>query len=189
MVFGLLTLMTLLLYRNHYSSDAGDSVVGLIPVVAAAAGGVLLAAVATPPLVRRFGPAPWLVAVTAVLAIVVPVLGVPFLPVLTIAASFAVSFGAHTTKIITDTTLQLEVDDDFRGRVFSVNDTGFNLFFVAGLLIAAWVLPATGVSVAAMLGAGVVYGLVALGYGAASARIDRRSRAVQSQQEPASSHV
>ncbi len=189
MLFGLLTLSTLLLYRYYYSADEGGSVVGLIPVVAAAAAGVLLAAVITPPLVRRVGSVPWLVTVTAALAAVVPMLGVPFVPALTIAASFAVSFGAQTTKIITDTTLQLEVDDDFRGRVFSVNDTGFNLFFVLGLLAGALVLPPTGASVIGMLGAGVGYGLVAFGYGVASRRRVRRTPSAPGPPAPASTRV
>jgi len=187
LLFGLLTLTTLLLYRNHYSDgDAGASLTGLIPIAAAAAAGALLAAVVTPPMVRRTGPVRWLVVVTAGVAVLVPVLGLPFLPVLTILASFVVSVGAQTTKIITDTTLQLEADDDFRGRVFSVNDTGFNLFFVLGLLVGSLVLPPTGVSVGVLLGAGLGYGLVALVYAAVSRYIARRPRSAPAPAEPVS---
>ena len=39
--------------------------------------------------------------------------------------------GSQSMKIIVDTTMQHEVDDIYRGRVFSVNDTAFNLLFVA----------------------------------------------------------
>lgn len=175
LLFGLLTLTTLLLYRNHYADgDAGASIVGLIPVAAAAAGGALLAAVVTPAMVRRVGPVVWLVTVTTGVAVLVPLLGLPVIEALTVGGAFVVSVGAQTTKIITDTTLQLEVDDDFRGRVFSVNDTGFNLFFVLGLLIGAMVLPANGVSILVLLGAGLGYALVALAYTAASRSIARR---------------
>jgi MFS family permease len=175
MLFGLLTLTTLLLYRNHYADgDAGASIVGLIPVAGAAAVGSLLAAVVTPPMVRRVGPVRWLVTVTAGVAVLVPLLGLPVVAALTIVGSFVVSLAAQTTKIITETTLQLEVDDDFRGRVFSVNDTGFNLLFVLGLLIGALVLPPSGVSAVALLGAGLGYGLVAVGYGATNRRITQR---------------
>jgi MFS family permease len=175
LLFGLLTITTLLLYRNHYADgDAGASIVGLIPVAAAAAAGALVAAVLTPPMVRRAGPVRWLVAVTTAIAVLVPLLGLPVIEVLTIAGAFVVSVGAQTTKIITDTTLQLEADDDFRGRVFSLNDTGFNLLFVLGLLLGALVLPSTGVSVVVMLSVGLGYGLVALAYGTLNRRISRR---------------
>ena len=49
-------------------------------------------------------------------------------------------------KICVDTTLQETVDDDYRGRVFSVYDTLFNVTFVVALLVAAVVLPPSGVS-------------------------------------------
>jgi MFS family permease len=174
LLFGVLTLTTLLLYRNHYSNGvAGDALVALIPVAAAGAAGALVAAVITPPLVRRIGSVRWLVALAAGVAVLSPACGLPFIPALTVAAAFVVSLGAQGTKIITDTTLQVEADDDYRGRVFSINDTGFNLFFVAGLLIGTVILPDNGVSVAAILGTGVGYGLIALGYGAASRRIAR----------------
>jgi MFS family permease len=185
LLFGLLTLMTLLLYRNHYATgDPGKSIVGLIPVAAAAAGGSLLAAVITPPLVRRLGAPRWLVALTAVVGVLVLLFGVPFLPALTVVGSFVVSLGAQGTKIITDTTLQLESDDDFRGRVFSVNDTGFNLLFVIGLLIGSAVLPTSGVSVLVLLGAAAGYGLVAAAYATASRRIARRIPPVPVPPEP-----
>jgi hypothetical protein len=116
----------------------------------------------------------WLVTVTAGVAVLVPVLGLPVVAALTVVGSFVVSLAAQTTKIITETTLQIEVDDDYRGRVFSVNDTGFNLFFVLGLLVGALVLPPDGVSAGVLLGAGLGYGLVAIGYGAANRRIARR---------------
>jgi hypothetical protein len=188
LLFGLLTLMILLLYRNYYEiDDPGASIVGLIGVAAAAAAGALLAAGITPPLVRRLGPARWLVAVTAGVAVLTPALGLAFLPVLTAAGALVVSLGAQSTKIVTETTLQVEIEDEYRGRVFSVNDTGFNLLFVTGLLLGALLLPPTGASVLAMLGTGAGYGLVALGYGAAVRRISRQALRVPS--EPESTRV
>ena len=55
-------------------------------------------------------------------------------------------------KICVDTTLQEWVEDDFRGRVFSVYDTLFNVTFVAALLVGAFVLPASGISYGAARG-------------------------------------
>ena len=80
------------------------------------------------------------------LAVLVPALGLPYLPALTVAAAFVVSLASQGIKIVTDTTLQLEIEDDYRGRVFSVNDTAFNLIFVAGIVAGALALPADGES-------------------------------------------
>jgi MFS family permease len=171
LLFGLLSIMTLLLYRNHYRpGDPDGAIVGLLGVAAATALGSLIAAVITPPLVRRLGTVRWLVLLTLGLAVFVPSVGLVFLAPLTVVASLLVSLGAQGTKIVTDTTLQVEIEDDYRGRVFSVNDTGFSLMYVVGLLIGALVLPASGVSVATMIAAGLGYALIALGYGWANRR-------------------
>jgi hypothetical protein len=63
-----------------------------------------------------------------------------------------------------DSTLQESVDDDFRGRVFSVYDTLFNVAFVVALLAAAFVLPASGVSYPVLLAVAAGYLLTALAY-------------------------
>ena len=58
-------------------------------------------------------------------------------------------FVAQGVKICVDTTLQETVEDDFRGRVFSVYDTLFNVTFVVALLVGAFLLPPSGISYAA----------------------------------------
>jgi MFS family permease len=61
--YGVFTLMTLLLYRNTFESGSGlfpTGILGLGQVVAAAALGTLLAAVVTPPVVRRIGTTHWI---------------------------------------------------------------------------------------------------------------------------------
>jgi hypothetical protein len=95
--------------------------------------------------------------------------------VLTVAAGFVLSLGAQATKIVTDTSLQLEIEDDYRGRVFSINDTGFNLMFVLGLLIGSLVLPVSGVSPATMVGVGLGYAMVAIGFGLVNRRLIHRA--------------
>ncbi len=134
-LFGVLAITTLLLYRNYYAAgDAGASITGLLPVAAAAAAGALLAAVVTPRMTRRLGAGRWVVLAHRGIGGPRPGAGLPYLPALTVAAAFVVSLGAQATKIVTDTSLQLEIEDDYRGRVFSINDTGFNLMFVLGLV-------------------------------------------------------
>jgi MFS family permease len=171
-LFGVLAITTLLLYRNYYAAgDAGASIAGLLPVAAAAAAGAMLAALVTPRMTRVIGAGRWLVIVTASLAVLVPACGLAYVPALTVAAAFVANLGGQATKIITETSIQLDIEDDYRGRVFSINDTGFNLMFVLGLLIGSLALPMTGVSPPTMVAVGVGYALVAFGFGLANRRL------------------
>lgn len=157
-LYGVLSLTTLLLYRNYYHAEnAGASISGLLPVAAAAATGALLAAIITPLITRRFGGWRWVALLTFGLAVIVPAFGLPYIDVLTVAVAFVVSMAAQATKIVTDTALQLQISDDYRGRIFSVNDTAFNLMFVLGLLIGALLLPDTGYSPTMMIATGIGY--------------------------------
>jgi len=147
--YGVLTLMTLLLYRNTF--DGADSllpggIVGLGVVVAAGAAGTLLAAVVTPPVTRRIGTSRWIVALLLGGGVVLLGVGLSIDPATVVAASLLLGFVGQAVKICVDSTLQETVDDDFRGRVFSVYDTVFNLAFVVALVIGALTLPESGVS-------------------------------------------
>jgi MFS family permease len=174
-IYGVLAIMTLLLYRNYYhAQDASGAITGLVPVAAAAAIGSLIAALVTPRLTRRIGGSRWLTLLTAGLAVAVPAVGLPYIAVLTVGAALLVSLGAQATKIVTDTTVQTDVEDDYRGRVFSLNDTGFNLMFVTGLFIGALIMPANGYSPITMLAVGIAYAALAVWFGMTSARIAAR---------------
>ena len=78
------------------------------------------------------------------------------------AAVLTLGFVAQGVKICVDTTLQEAVDDDFRGRVFSVYDMLVNVSYVAALVAAAYVLPADGVSPPAVVAVGAAYALTAV---------------------------
>jgi predicted MFS family arabinose efflux permease len=101
----------------------------------------------------------------------VPALGLPFLSILTASAAFFVSMVTQGTKIVTDTALQVEIADDYRGRVFSVNDTAFNLLFVAGLVIGSLVLPADGHAPTVVLAVSGGYAVVAVWFAVVSFRL------------------
>ena len=127
-LYGLLFVTTLLLYRNYYNhGNLRDSMGGLLQVAGAAALGPLVAAVITPPATRRLGGPRWLAVMFGALAVAVPAFGLPYRPLATIAAAFLISLVTQAARIVTDTALQVEIDDDYRGRVFSVNDTAINL--------------------------------------------------------------
>ena len=61
---------------------------------------------------------------------------------------------AQGVKICVDTLTAQRVADDFRGRVFSIYDTVFNVVFVASGVLTALLLPENGKSAAAVLGTG-----------------------------------
>src|SRR4051812_19010916 len=112
--FAVLTLMTLLLYRNTFESDSFFRVglVGLGEVVAAGAIGTLLAAAVTPSVVRRTGKPRWVTGLLAVGGVVQTALFLPFVPATVVVAGLAMGFVSQALKICVDTTLQESVDDD-----------------------------------------------------------------------------
>jgi hypothetical protein len=170
--YGVLAIATLLLYRNYYAfDDPGASMSGLLPVAGAAAAGALVAAVVTPPIARRYGATRWVTGLMAGLGLLVPALGLPFQAALTVAGAAVISIATQGVKIVSDTALQVECEDDFRGRVFSVNDTAMNLLFVIGLFLGALLLPADGHSAVALFLLGVGYAALATWFALASARI------------------
>jgi hypothetical protein len=165
--YGVLTLMTLLLYRNTFPGGGSlfpGGLVGLGEVVAAGALGTLLAAVVTPVVVARVGKPWWITALLAGGGVVQLALGLPFLPVTIVGAGLALGFVAQAVKICVDTTLQEVVDDDYRGRVFSVYDTLFNVTYVVSLVVGAVLLPPSGVSYSALVAVGVTYLFTAVLY-------------------------
>jgi MFS family permease len=174
-LFGVISMMTLLLYRNYfYAGNPKHSVAGLLPVAAAAAVGALIAAGLTPAAARRIGWQNWVVAMLAVLAVGVPALCLPMRQHFLVSAAVLVSMSAAAIKIVSDTAMQVECADDFRGRVFSVNDTAYNLLYVGGLFLGVALLPNTGHAPRIVALIGLAYGLTALWYAMAS----RRARGV-----------
>ncbi|MGZ4507146.1 MAG: MFS transporter [Blastococcus sp.] len=165
--YGFLTLMTLLLYRNTFPPHGSlfpGGLAGLGEVLGAGALGTLLAAVVTPWAARHLGKPRWITVVLAGAGLAQLGLGLPFLPATTVVAGFALGFVSQAVKICVDTTLQETIDDDHRGRVFSVYDTLFNVTYVAGLVVSAFVLPPSGISYAMLVVVGAGYLLTAAGY-------------------------
>jgi MFS family permease len=162
--YGVLTLATLLLYRNYFTagSHLQDSTRGLAMVFASASLGVLLAAFVTPPVARRIGGWRWVAYLLGSAGVVLLAFALPFKASLLLVAVFYLNLTSQSIKIVVDTALQHECADEYRGRVFSVNDTSFNLALVAGLFAGALTLPDNGRSIPAI-------GLIALGYAALAA--------------------
>lgn len=173
-LFGALALALLLFYRTSFGGDdlAGVSTqLGL--VFSAGAVGVLIAAVVTPSVSRRVGGWRWVVGLLAGLAVAVPVFGLPFSPVLLVVVVLVVNVGGHGIKIVVDTMVQHECADVFRGRVFAVNDTVFNLAYVLGMVGVSGFLPDDGRSPALLGVAAAGYACLAAGYAVVAGRWPR----------------
>lgn len=155
--FGLFTLVTLLFFRA-----TGGGLLGAGAALVAGACGSLLAAAVTPSAVRALGTARWVTLLLTLGGPLLTVLALPFQPWSVVLAAGLLGFLGHGVKICVDATLQRVVDDDVRGRVFSVYDMLVNLSYVLALLAAAYVLPADGASPPAAVGLGAAYVLTGL---------------------------
>lgn len=176
-MYGSLTIATLLLYRHYFSVgvDFSKSLSGLAEVAVAGGFGSLAAAFLTPPISRRIGGWRWIAILLSAGGVLIFVLGLPFRPELLVAATFCVNVASQGIKIVVDTTLQRDCDDEYRGRVFSVNDTTFNLAFVVGLFAGAFMLPANGRSVVAVVLVSTGYVLLGAGYALVAGRLARQT--------------
>jgi MFS family permease len=173
-LFGVTTVAMLLLYRTHF----GTGLAGLGQAVAAGALGALAAAAVTPWAVRHLAPRHWVAGLLAAAGVGLAVLASPYRPVPLLAAAFVLGLAGQGVKIVTDTAVQTACDDDFRGRVFSVYDTVFNVTMVAGLFAGALTLPPDGRSHAVLAAVASGYVALALGYTAATGADHRAYRVV-----------
>jgi MFS family permease len=169
LLFGLSTIGTLLLYRNYFDDDGilRAGIVGLGQAFAASAAGYVVGAVVTPIITARISKPRWIVTVFTVAGVTQIACGLPFAKGPLLVGAALLGFAVQSAKICVDTIVQEEIDDDFRGRVFSFYDTLFNLTFVIASVVAAFVLPRNGKSYPVLIAIGVGYGLIAVWYAAA----------------------
>jgi MFS family permease len=170
--YGISTVAMILLCRNyfHEPTEVDDGLATLATVLSVSGIGFLAAALATPIAARRMRKETWVVIMLATAAVVSVVPGALFtLPAVLIAAFF-LGVVAQSIKIVVDTLVQQNVDDAFRGRVFSFYDVLFNVTFVAAATFAALTLPPSGKSIAVTCIVSVGYALTAFWYGKVTAR-------------------
>ena len=186
LLFGLSTVGTLLLYRNYFHDDGvlRAGITGLGQVFGLSAIGYVTAAFVTPPVTARMGKPRWIVTSFAVAGVSQIGFGLPFAKAPLLAGALVLGFTAQSAKICVDTIVQEEIDDDFRGRVFSFYDMGFNLTFVAASVLGAFTLPVSGKSYPVLFAIGGGYALIAALY-ARNARTRRPVRAAEVEAEAA----
>ena len=146
MVFGINTLLVLVLARNGAANGSG---LGTIVVfVAATCGGAFLATLFTPAAIRRWGRYASVNAAllsAAVIQLAGATLYVTVLePLLMVGCGFLLGVSGQVIKLCADSAMQIDVDDTMRGHVFAVQDSLFWISFIASVSAAATVIPADG---------------------------------------------
>lgn len=144
-IFGIAVALAVLQVRGALHPDDAEAAIGALTLTTAAAGlGAFLGAVSTPAASRRFGAVRWS-AGALVVGVAIGAAGVATgtLPGLLVEGLF-VGFAGQAVKVCSDTIVQEDVDDDRRGRVFSLYDVGVNVAIVVGLTAAAFAAPADG---------------------------------------------
>ncbi|NXY92872.1 MFS transporter [Streptomyces sp. BR123] len=160
--YGALTVTLLMLCRYSWSDNESDGLALLGIAVGFSGAGFFAAAVITPRMVGRLGTLGWITACSAAASVLVPALGLFFLPGPMLAAAFVLGLATQGAKIATDTVVQSRVDDDFRGRVFSVYDVLFNVAFVLAAAVSSLMLPSDGQSAVLIVTVSVLYALTAV---------------------------
>lgn len=164
--YGVTTVCTLLLYRNYFDDDGffRAGLTGLSQVVAMVAAGGALAALITPAAFRRIGPVHWPATLLAGAAIAQVALVLPYHQPPLLVAALLLGFVAQAVKISVDTLVQQQIDDRFRGRIFALYDTLFNVTLVVAAVLTATVLPEDGHSPVSAVIVAVGYAVTAVGY-------------------------
>ncbi|MEU7007717.1 MFS transporter [Streptomyces sp. NPDC046332] len=160
--YGALTVTVLMLCRYAWSSTESEGLALLGLAVAFSGAGFFAAAVISPWAIGRLGPFGWMIACAGAAAVLEPALGLSFAQAPLMVAAFLLGLVTQGVKIATDTVVQTSVDDAYRGRVFSLYDTLFNVAFVGAAAVAALMLPPDGRSVPVVVMVAAVYASIAL---------------------------
>ncbi|GGY29294.1 MFS transporter [Streptomyces djakartensis] len=160
--YGALLVMLLMLCRYALTSTTDDGLALLGLALGASGAGFFAAAVVTPWAAGRLGPGRWIVVCAGAAALLEPALGLPFATAPLLVAAFVLGLITQGAKIAADTIIQSSVEDGFRGRIFSVYDVLFNIFFVGAAAVAALMLPPDGRSAPLVITVAVIYATVAV---------------------------
>lgn len=175
-LFGILTVLSILLYRNYFYPSSAPVAEGHVVVLATVSAiGYGCAALVVPPATRRLSKPAVITLLLLLAGVAAGILGETFNQLAYLAFGFLLYLASQGVAICATTVLQEEVDDAFRGRLFAFYDVAFNVSLAAGAIASAAFMPLNGKSP-------VLVGVVAVGYAAAAGGYWLLSR-----QSPASS--
>ena len=159
-----LTLPALLLARNTFN-DPSSPEEGLKDfgfALSFAGIGVFLGAFLAPYGVAKFGRHRWMKLALFASAPCPLILAASATQLALITTALLVSFFGQNLKVTNDALVQSKIDDYFRGRVFAVYDVVVNGAIVSGGIIAALLLPPSGVSAIVPICVSTAYFLIAV---------------------------
>jgi hypothetical protein len=159
-----LTLTALLLERNTFNdpSRPEDGLQGFGVALTIAGIGVFLGAFLAPYGVARFGRHRWIKFAMFASAFSPIFLAIWQTEIALSVTAFLTAFCGQNIKVTNDALVQSKIDDYYRGRVFAVYDVVVNSAIVSGGLIAALLLPTSGVTARVPLFVMTAYLLVAV---------------------------
>jgi len=155
MVFGLNSLLVLLLVHSGAAASVG-ALGGAMLFLAATGTGSLLANVVTPPAVRRWGRYATANGALAIAA-AIQIAGAGLQLAVLVTCGFLLGAAGQVVKLCADTAIQIDVDDALRGHVFAVQDSLFWVAFIGAITVAATVIPYDGHSKALVLAGSALY--------------------------------
>jgi len=180
-LFGILFVMSILLYRNYFYPSSAPTAEGHYVGLATASGiGYACAALVVPPATRRLTKPAVIALLLAASGVITGALGETFDQIAYLAIGFCLYLAGQGVAICAVTILQEEVEDAYRGRLFAFYDVMFNVTLAAGALISAAFIPRTGKS-------SVLIGLVAVGYALTAAGYWLVGRQSSAPEEPGTS--
>ena len=165
LLFGPVFLTAVILYRNYFYPSHATTAASHVAVLAvASAVGYACAALVTPPATKRVSKEAWIALMLVCSALATGLLGETFLQIPYLAIGFLLYLAKQGMAICATTIIQEEVEDIYRGRVFSFYDMMGNTTYVAGAALFAAFMPANGKSPAIVAVAAVGFALVAVAY-------------------------
>jgi len=164
-LFGILFVMSILLYRNYFYPSSASVAEGRFLVLATVSGiGYFCAALVVPVASRRLAKPTVITLMLVVSAVVTAALGETFDQIAFLAFGFFWYLAGQGVAICATTILQEDVEDAYRGRMFAFYDVMFNVTIAAGALISVTFMPRTGRSPLTMGAVAAGYAVAAAGY-------------------------
>jgi MFS family permease len=162
-LYGILFVMSILLYRNYFYPSSASVAEGHYLVLASVSGiGYFCAALVVPPAARRLAKPALITLLLIALGVVTGVIGETFDQLAFLALGFFLYLASQGVAICATTILQEEAEDAYRGRMFAFYDVAFNFMIAVGALVSVTFMPRDGKSHA-------VIGAVAAGYAVCAA--------------------